>query len=345
MISKASFGMTSEGEEAFLYTLTSEKGMTIKVTNYGATLCSVLLQDKDGNVRDVVLGYDDISGYDKKSGTYFGATVGRNANRIANASFQMNGKMYSLEKNNGEHNLHSGSDGFSYRLWEEKNLTANSVTFKLHSPDGDQGYPNAVDVELTYIVNDNKICIIHSARSEEKVFLNMTNHSYFNLDGHESGNILEHQIWIDSDAYVESDKDLIPTGRIVNVENTPMDFRQLKKIGSNIQDDYEALVLGNGYDHCWVLKNDKAFEKIALLHSEKSGITMEVYTDMPGVQLYTGNFIQNEKGKQGVVYQKNQGVCFETQYFPNAINVPEFEIATVEKDKRFCSATVFKFNV
>lgn len=332
MISKASFGMTSEGEEAFLYTLTTEKGMSIKVTNYGATLCSVLLQDKDGNVRDVVLGYDDISGYDKKSGTYFGATVGRNANRIANASFQMNGKTYSLEKNNGEHNLHSGSYGFSYRLWEEKNLTANSVTFKLHSPDGDQGYPNAVDVELTYIINDSKICIIHSARAEEKVFLNMTNHSYFNLNGHDSGSILEHQIWINSDAYLESDKDLIPTGRIINVDNTLMDFRQLKKIGSM-------------YDHCWMLKNDKAFEKIALLHSNKSGISMEVYTDMPGVQIYTGNFIENELGKQGVIYQKNQGVCFETQYFPNAINIPEFEIATVEKDKRFCSATVFKFSV
>ena len=332
MISKASFGMTNEGEEAFLYTLTTEKGMTIKVTNYGATLCSVLLQDKDGNVRDVVLGYDDISGYDKKSGTYFGATVGRNANRIANASFQMNGKTYSLEKNNGEHNLHSGSDGFSYRLWEEKNLTANSVTFKLHSPDGDQGYPNAVDVELTYIINDSKICIIHSARAEEKVFLNMTNHSYFNLDGHDSGDILGHQIWINSDAYVESDKDLIPTGRIINVDNTLMDFRQLKKIRSM-------------YDHCWVLKNEKGFEKVALLHSDKSGISMEVYTDMPGVQIYTGNFIENELGKQGVIYQKNQGVCFETQYFPNAINIPEFEIATVEKDKRFCSATVFKFSV
>lgn len=332
MISKAFFGMTGEGEEAFLYTLTTEKGMTIKVTNYGATLCSVSLQDKDGKEIDVVLGYDDIAGYDKKSGTYFGATVGRNANRIANASFQMNGKTYSLEKSNGEHNLHSGSNGFSYRLWEEKNFTENSATFKLHSPDGDQGYPHAVDIELTYIVNDNKICIIHSARSEEKVFLNMTNHSYFNLNGHDSGSILGHQIWINSDAYVESDKELIPTGRIIDVENTPMDFRKLKKIGTQ-------------YDHCWVLKNDRAFEKVALLHSDKSGISMEVYTDMPGVQIYTGNFIENEPGKQGVIYQKNQGVCFETQYFPNAINVPEFEIATVEKDKRFCSATLFKFTL
>ncbi len=345
MISKTSFGMTSKGEEAFLYTLTSENGMTVKVTNYGATLCSISIRGKDSVVRDVVLGYDDVSGYDKKSGTYFGATIGRNVNRISNASFMMDGVTHHLEKNDGEHNLHSGSDGFSYRLWEEKKLTANSVTFKLHSPNGDQGYPNAVDIELTYILNDNKICIVHSAKSNEKVFLNMTNHSYFNLDGHESGNILEHQIWINSDAYVELDKDLIPTGRILNVENTPMDFRQLKKIGSNIHDDYEALVLGNGYNHCWVLKNDKAFEKVAMLHSDKSGITMEVFTDMPGVQIYTGNFIQDEEGKQGVTYLKNQGVCFETQYFPNAINEPEFEIATVEKNKRFCSATVFKFIV
>ncbi len=343
MISKTSFGMTSEGEEAFLYTLTSEKGMTIKVTNYGATLCSVYIQGKDSIVRDVVLGYDDVTGYDKKSGTYFGATIGRNANRIANASFMMDGVMYHLEKNNREHNLHSGSDGFSYRLWEEKNLTANSVTFKLHSSDGNQGYPNAVDVELTYILNDNKICIVHSAKSEEKVFLNMTNHSYFNLDGHDSGNILEHQMLINSDAYLESDKDLIPTGRILNVENTPMDFRQFRKIGSRIHDDYGALIFGNGYDHCWVLKNNKDFEKVAILHSDKSGITMEVFTDMPGIQVYTGNFIENEEGKQGVIYLKNQGVCFETQYFPNAINESAFEIGIVEKNKRFCSATVFKF--
>ena len=345
MVTKTSFGMTSKGEEAFLYTLTNEYGMTIKVTNYGATLCSLCLQDKDFIVRDVVLGYNDVSGYDKKTGTYFGATVGRNANRIANASFSLDGKAYQLEKNNGNHNLHSGTDGFSYRLWEEKKITDDSVTFLLHSPDGDQGYPNAVDVELTYVLNDNRVSVVYSANAERKVLLNMTNHSYFNLDGHQRGTILDHQMWIDSDAFVESDKELIPTGRIIDVENTPMDFRNRKKIGSNFFDDYEQLNNGNGYDHCWVLNNNHYLEKVALIHSENSGITMEVFTDMPGIQIYTGNFIDNEAGKEGVIYQKNQGVCFETQYFPNAINVPEFEIATVDDNMSYFSVTMFKFEI
>lgn len=345
MVSKTSFGMTSKGEEAFLYTFSNEKGMTMKVTNYGATLCALYIQDKDSNIRDVVLGYDDVTGYDKKSGTYFGATIGRNANRIANASFVMDGKRYELEKNNGNHNLHSGSNGFSYRVWDEKYLTTNSVTFKLHSPDGDQGFPNAVDVELTYILNDNKLCIIHSGKADERVFLNMTNHSYFNLNGHESGDVLNHKMWIHADRYLESDKDLIPTGKICEVDNTPMDFREYKEIGRDIHSNFEALRNGNGYDHNWVLKNNNNFEKVAMLHSEESGIIMEVYTDMPGVQVYTGNFIENEVGKQGVIYQKRQGVCFETQYFPNAVNEPEFEIADFGEKKRFCSATLFKFVV
>lgn len=345
MISKTFFGMTYEGEEAFLYTITSETGMMVAVTNYGATLCSVCIKGRDSVVRDVVLGYEDVTGYCDKTGTYFGATVGRIANRIANASYSMDGTIYQLEKNDGNHNLHSGSECFSHRLWEEKEYTADSVTFKLHSPDGDQGYPNSVDIELTYIVNENKICIIHSAKSYRKVFLNITNHSYFNLDGHESGDVLNHYMWINADQYIESDRELIPTGRIIDVENTPMDFRTSKSIESNMNNDYEALVFGNGYDHCWILKNEMNFEKVAMICSNNSGITMEVYTDMPGIQIYTGNYLENEEGKKGAVYQKHQGVCFETQFFPNAINVPEFEIAEVNSAKRFCSATVFKFIV
>ena len=345
MMTKTSFGMTSKGEEAFLYTFTSKKGMSMKVTNYGATLCSACVRGKDGIVRDVVLGYDNVTGYDKKSGTYFGATIGRNANRIANASFRMDGQEFFLEKNDGNHNLHSGSDGFSYRVWEEKKLTSDSVTFKLHSPNGDQGYPNSVDVELTYMLMDNKICISYRAKATGEVFLNMTNHSYFNLNGHQSGDVLGHEMWIRANEFVEADKELIPTGRIHAVDGTPMDFRKQRKIGEDINCEYEQVVLANGYDHCWVLKKEKLFDKVAKLHSEESGITMEVYTDMPGVQVYTGNFIQNEIGKDNITYQKNQGVCFETQYFPNAINVPEFEIANLDDNSRYCSTTIFELCV
>lgn len=345
MISKTSFGMTCKGEEAFLYTITSETGMIVAVTNYGASLCSICIKGRDSVTRDVVLGYEDVTGYSNKTGTYFGATIGRIANRIANASFCVDETIYNLDKNNGRHNLHSGPDGFSHRLWEEKEYTSDSVSFRLHSPDGDQGYPNSVDIELTYIVNGNKICIVHSAKSKEKVFLNITNHSYFNLNGHETGNVLNHYMWINADQFVESDQEFIPTGRMLDVDHTPMDFRTPRVIAVNGDIDYESLVFGKGYDHCWVLKNEMNFEKVAMLYSEESGITMEIYTDMPGVQIYTGNSLENEEGKKGAVYQKYQGVCFETQYFPNAINVPEFELAEVDSKKRFCSATVFKFIV
>ena len=345
MVVKNSFGMTGRGEEAFLYTLKSEKGIILKVTNYGATLCSLEVPDKNNIMRDVVLGYDNVADYDKKTGLYLGATVGRNANRIANGTFTLDGKTYNLEKYNGNNNLHSGANGFSYRVWEEKEISDNSVTFQIYSPDGDQGYPNAVDVEVTYQIVDECIHIIYKAKADEKVFLNMTNHSYFNLEGHQAGNVLDQQMWLNADGFVEINENLIPTGRILAVENTPMDFRKKKKIGCSINEDYEQLIRGNGYDHCWVLNKGEKLVKAAELYAEGSGINMEVFTDLPGVQIYTGNFIDNEVGKENAVYQKNQGVCFETQYFPNAINIPEFEIGVVDKDTEYCSETIFKFTV
>lgn len=336
-----SFGTTNKGEEAFLYTLKSESGIVLKVTNYGATLCSLQVPDKNNVMRDVVLGYDSVSDYDKKTGLYLGATVGRNANRIADGMFTFDGEIYHLEKNNGNNNLHSGAAGFSYRLWKEKATTDNSVTFEIDSPDGDQGYPGAVEVEVTYRLVNERAHIIYKAKTEEKVFLNMTNHSYFNLAGYQSGNILEQQMWLNADGFLEIDERLIPTGRILTVENTPMDFREKKKIGHDISTDYKQLNIGNGYDHCWVLNKGKAAE----LYAEESGIKMEVFTDLPGVQIYTGNFIENESGKEQAIYQKHQGVCFETQYFPNAINMPEFEIGMADKGMDYYSETVFQFAV
>lgn len=345
MVSKSVFGKTSKNETAYQYTIANKTGMSVKVTNYGASLCSLSVLDKNKIMRDVVLGYDDVSGYDRKSGAFLGATVGRNANRIANAAFEMDGVTYQLENNSGKHNLHSGSDSFAYRLWDTKQITDNSVTFGLHSPDMDQGFPNAVDIEVTYALKESSLEIEYSAKADKKVLLNMTNHSYFNLNGHDSGSILSHQLWIDSNAYVESDEELIPTGNILSVQTTPMDFRQMKTIGDFIQDDYSALKFANGYDHCFVLKKDKEIEKAAMLYSGKSGLTMEVFTDMPGVHIYTGNFLNDEKGKDGAIYMKNQGICFETGYFPNAINEPGFDIAIVENGNEFRSSTVFKFYV
>lgn len=319
MISKSSFGITGNGEEAFLYTLTSEKGMIMKITNYGATLCALYMPDRELKFRDVVLGYDDVNGYDKRTGTYFGAAMGRISNQRSN--------------------------GFLHRLWKEKEFTDNSVTFQLHSPARDQGFPEAVDIDLTYILNDNKIAIIHTAKAEEETFLNITNHSYFNLNGHESSDILDHLMWINADEYLEINEELIPTGKILSVENTSMDFRKYKKVGEIIHNKYEVSITENGYDYNWVLNKKSDFDKVAMLHSEKSGITMEVFTDMPGIGIDIGNVINNEAGKQGIVYERNRGICFQTKYFPNAINEPGFEIGKVDVDKKFCSVTVFKFTV
>ena len=319
MISKSSFGITGNGEEAFLYTLTSEKGMIMKVTNYGATLCALYMPDRDLNFRDVVLGYDDVNGYEKRTGTYFGVTLGQIANYA--------------------------SDNFSHRLWKEKKFTDDSVTFQLHSLVGDQGFPRAVDIDLTYILNNNKIAIIHTVKAEEETFFNITNHSYFNLNGHDSSDILEHLMWINADEYLETNEEMIPTGKIIGVEDTQMDFRKYKRVGEIIHNKYETLITGNGYDCNWVLNKKNDFDKVAMLHSEKSGITMEIFTDMPGMRIIVENAIKNKMGKQGAVYGKNQGICFQTQYFPNAVNEPEFEIAKLDADKRFSSVTVFKFTV
>ena len=340
------FGKNTKGDKATLYVFENQNGMEMHVTDFGATLQKLYVQDKYNVKKDVVLGYDAPIDYEGPSGTFFGATVGRHANRIGNASFEHNGKVYHLEKNNGNNNLHSGYDFWSFRVWNVKKTTENSITFALHSPDGDQGYPGNVDVEVTYtLTEDNRVVIDYFAVPDQDTPMNMTNHSYFNLNGHESGNIREQLMWIDADAFTRTNAELIPTGEIISVEGTPMDFRVKKKIGLEIDDDYEALKLGNGYDHNWVLNNQGIVTKVAQLSSEESGINMEVYTDLPGMQIYTANFVVNEPGKEGVVYQKNQGVCFETQYYPDSVNHKNFKSCICKKDEVYRTRTEFKFFV
>lgn len=332
--------------EATLYTFENVNGMMMEVSDFGATLCSLLVPDKDGNLCDVVLGYDDPSGYKGPSGTFFGATVGRNANRIAAARFTLHGKEYQLDQNNNGNNLHSGRDSYSFRMWDVKETGTNSVTFALHSPDGDQGYPGTLDVEVTYtLTDDDCVQIDYYALPKEDTVFNMTNHSYFNLNGHASGDILEQFVWMDADAFTPTDEQLIPTGELCPVAGTPMDFREKKPIGREINCDYEALKLGGGYDHNWCLNNRGNYAKVAELSSDLSGITMEVYTDLPGVQIYTGNYLKDEVGKQGAVYRKNQGICFETQQYPDAINQENFPSPVIEKGVAYRTRTSYKFVV
>ena len=344
-ISVESFGTTADEKEVFLYTITNKTGMKISVTDFGAALVKVEVPDKQGVLRDVVLGYDDVTGYENGT-VFFGATVGRNANRIGKASFEINGKVYELAKNDNGNNLHSGLDFYNQRIWEVRAKKMDSVIFNLHSKDGDQGFPGALDMEVKYTLTEkNEVKIEYYSVPNEDTIINMTNHSYFNLNGHDSGSILDHDVKIDADYFTRADERAIPTGELVPVQGTPMDFTQTKKIGRDIHEQYEALIFGNGYDHNWALNNNGKFAKVAELSSEESGIEMSVFTDLPGVQMYTANFVENEKGKNGAVYNDRPAVCFETQYFPDAVHKSNFKSPICEAGENYRTCTMYKFGI
>ena len=337
------FGSTSKKEEAVLYTLTNENGMSASITNYGAALVKLNVPDKEGKLRDLVLGYDDVTGYEKGGGS-FGAPVGRNANRIGGAVITIQDKTYELEKNDNGNNLHSGTNYYNKRIWNVGEKTDSKIEFVLHSPDGDQGYPGTLDMHVTYeLTEDNELRLIYDAVPDQDTIINMTNHSYFNLDGHDSGNVLKELVTLDADYFTRADAQSIPTGELVDVTGTPMDFRMPRALGEAIDADYEAVRLGKGYDHNWVLKNNGKFDKVAQAVSEKSGIVMEVWTDLPGMQMYTENFLDNEHGKNGAVYGIRDAVCFETQYFPDAVHHENFASPICKKGIPYHTVTSYKF--
>ena len=339
---KERFGKLSDGRETWIYVLKNSNGMEIRVSDYGAALVNVFVPDKNGEKRDVVLGYDNALGYEKGD-KFFGAIVGRCANRIGGACFTLNGKTYHLEKNDHENNLHSGTDFYNKRIWQVKEEHDTSVTFLLHSPDMDQGYPGDVDIEVTYtLTEDNEVKIHYYAVPKADTILNLTNHSYFNINGEGSGSILEQEAWINADAYTRADAESIPTGEITPVEGTPMDFRERKLLGKEIDSCYEATKLGGGYDHNWVL-NGSGLRKVGELLSEKSGIKMEVYTDLPGMQVYTANFLEDDLGKNGNVYGRRSAVCFETQYFPDAVNKEQFDGPVALAGETYETETIYRF--
>lgn len=338
------FGVNTKGEQATLYTFENKNGMIVEISDFGGTVYSLQVPDKDGKLRDVVLGYDTPVEYESLSRTFFGVLVGRNANRIAGGKFTLNGIEYQIDQNQNGNNLHSGLDFYSFRVWDVKETTENSITLSLHSPDGDQGYPGALDIEVTYtLTEDNGLKIDYYAVPEDDTIINLTNHSFFNLNGHDSGDILGQYVWMDADAYTPTDRTLIPTGEICPVEGTPMDFREKKTIGRDIKADYEALNIAGAYDHNWCLNHQGEYRKVIEMSSEESGIKMEVYTDLPGVQSYCGAYIPNEKGKYGIMYSKFQGICFETQGYPDAINHENFPSTVVKKGEVYRTTTMYRF--
>ncbi len=344
MMKQRPFGVNSKGQRATLYTLTNGRGMEAQITDFGATVYSLTVPDKQGRSLDVVLGYDDPKGYEGPGGTFFGATVGRNANRIGKGRFTLGGKTYQLDCNNNGNNLHSGLDFQSFRVWQVTEAADNTITFSLHSPDGDQGYPGALDISVRYtLTEDNALRIDYHGVAQAETIINYTNHSYFNLNGHDSGSVRKHQLWVDADCFTPTDAAAIPTGEVASVEGTPMDWRTRKEVGRDIDADYEALIFGQGYDHNWCLNNGGKFAKVAELTGDRSGITMEVYTDLPGVQIYTGNFIGQEIGKGGTVYRRRQGICFETQFYPDAPNHPNFPSSIFQAGQVYQTTTAYRF--
>lgn len=340
---KREFGTTSKGEMAYLYTLRNEAGMQVDITNYGAAIVNLIVPNHKGKKYDVVLGYDDVTGYEQGN-NFMGAVLGRNANRIANAHFKLNGIDYNLDQNNGNNNLHSGNDYYNKRMWEINEVDDNNISFYLESPHMDQGYPGEATIEVMYELTDNNELIIrYYGKCKEDTIMNLTNHSFFNLNGHNSGTILEQYMWLDADGYTESNDMLVPTGKIIDVKDTPMDFRKTKQIGRDIEKDYKPLKDAGGYDHNYALNGGNKFRKVASLYSEESRLTMEVYSDRPGMQIYTSCVVDNEQGKEGAVYNKYQAVCFETQFFPDAINQPKFASPILKAGDIYKSRTKFKF--
>ena len=338
-----SFGTTKEGAAITLYTITNKNGMSVSAIDYGANIVSLMVPDKNGVVEDIVLGFDDVAGYEV-NGCFFGAFIGRHGNRIGQAKFELNGKTYELEKNDGANNLHGGTPGY-HQVMYQASTTDNSVTFTRVSPDMEQGYPGNLEISLTYTLTDeNELKLDYVTRSDQDTLCNLTNHSYFNLKGHKGGEVTDHVVTIKANGFTGTSDDLIPDGSVVDVTGTPMDFRKPRRVADDIDSDYGPIVLAGGYDHNFVLdKPEGSFEKVAEVTDETSGRTMEVYTDLPGMQLYSGNFIVEEHGKEGHIYTKRTGICFETQYFPNSINVPQFTPCVLKAGDTFRSTTMYKF--
>ena len=348
-IEKSFFGKTPEGETADTYTLTNAKGAEARITNYGGRIVSVKTTDKNGKFADVILGYDNLNAY-LNDNFYFGGIIGRYANRIANGKFALNGRQYSLTKNDGENHLHGGVRGFDTKIWEAKTSVTNGgakLELDYESPDGEENYPGNLSVKVIYTLTENdELKIEYSASSDKDTIINLTNHAYFNLAGAGSGTILDHFLQINADKFTAGETDPNSTGKPRPVKNTPFDFLRPAKIGERIDAENEQLKYGNGYDHNFVLnKKENEFALAATAFEPSSGRVLEVLTTEPGMQFYSGNFLDNVKGKNGKIYNKHAGFCLETQHFPDSPNKPDFPTIVLKKGEKFSSVTIYKFSV
>ncbi|MEI3480862.1 MAG: aldose epimerase family protein [Bacteroides caccae] len=344
---QSNFRTEVDGKKTDLYILRNKNNMEVCITNFGGRIVSVMVPDKDGQMRDVVLGFDSIQDYISKPSD-FGASIGRYANRINQGKFTLDGVEYQLPRNNYGHCLHGGPQGFQYRVYDAVQLNPQELQLTYVAKNGEEGFPGNITCKvLMKLTDDNAIDIQYEAETDKPTIVNMTNHSYFNLDG-DAGSNAEHLLTIDADYYTPVDSTFMTTGEIVPVEDTPMDFRTPMPVGERINDfDFVQLKNGNGYDHNWVLnaKGD-INRRAASLKSQKTGIVLDVYTNEPGVQVYAGNFLDGSlTGKKGITYNQRASVCLETQKYPDTPNKPEWPSAVLRPGEKYMSQCIFKFSV
>ena len=348
-VTKSSFGKTAAGENVDLYVLRNVNGMETKITNFGGIVVALTAPDRNGAFADVVLGFNDLESYLTKNNPYFGALIGRYGNRIGKGRFKLNGVEYKLAVNNGENHLHGGIKGFDKVIWTGREMRTKdgpAVVLTYVSKDGEEGYPGNLRVRVVYtLTNKNELKIDYSATTDKATVLNLTHHSYFNFKGEGNGDILDHRVTINANRFVPTDAGSIPTGELRRVMGTPFDFLKATAIGARINDDEEQLKLGNGYDHTWVINGRPGVLRLAATASEPtSGRRMEVWTTEPGMQFYTGNFLDGSlTGKAGKPYPRRSGFCFETQHYPDSPNQPSFPSTTLRPGATYRSTTIYRF--
>lgn len=349
-ITKQFFGTTEQGVSVDLYTLTNKNNLKLTITNYGGKMVQLYVPDKGGVFADIILGFDKLDSYLLKN-PYFGSLIGRCANRLGNAQFTLNGKQYDLDCNTPPNQLHGGAAGFDKRVWDAEIIKVDGLEkleLKLKSEDGDQGYPGSVWVTVQYHLTDyNEVAIEYFAHCDADTIVNLTNHCYFNLAGHDSGDVLKQMLQIQADYFTPTDGTSIPTGELRKVENTPFDFRSMTAIGERISDGYEQLARNDGYDINYMLnKKTDGLEKVCVVVDPESGRRMETLTTMPAVQLYTANYIKGTFiGKGDYTYNQYCGFCLETQYPPNSPNIPSFQSITLHPGEEYRHKTVYAFSI
>ena len=349
-IKKEPFGKTPDGQEVYLYTLKSPSGMTVKITDYGGTINQIVVPDRDTKFSDVVLGFESVDGYTSKDNTaYFGALIGRYGNRLAHGQFTLDGKTYQVPTNdNGVNSLHGGKVGFNAHVWQATpSGTVANPALDLHytSADGEEGFPGTLQVNVKYSIGDkNDLHIDYRATTDKPTVLNLTNHSYFNLEGPGSPTVLEHKLTLFADRYTPINETLIPTGAIVTVAGTPFDFRKPTAIGARIEEKNQQLEYGKGYDHNFVLSSHTGLVLAAKVEEPKTGRVMEVLTTQPGVQFYSGNFLDGKNVGIGGAYRFRSALCLETQHFPDSPNRPNFPSTRLDPGQQYHQTTVYRFS-